>query len=777
MHQAPPLRADFALLHAERPIAVVEVKKSSRDVRRGVQQARRYAERLDVPLAYATNGQRLIEIDMRAQIEHEVQAFQSPEKAWTHYRNANELTSDLAVAFAETRYSRRVVDAAGNPKKLRYYQDVAVQRLIRGIASDKKRLLAVLATGAGKTNVAMQLVHVLWENRWPRGVDSTDSRPRVLYLADRDILVNQPMRDWFRPAFGEEPITRVTTSSPRSKHLYFALYQALDQVGDGTDRLFRQYDPEWFDLVIVDECHRGSAKENSAWREVLEHFSSAVQVGLTATPVSQGHADTYGYFGPPIVEYSLRQGIEDGFLAPFQVVRVHLDSDIDGIEITEGTLDAVTGELVPAGIYKLGRLERELVVPARTEEAANYLTDLMRRTDRLGKTIVFCVDQAHAARFREAMVNRNSDMMQTHNDWVVRITSDEGELGKVLLDRFQQPETAVPVVVTTSRLLSTGVDVPTVKNIVLFTAIKSMPQFKQTIGRGTRLDADNGKEFFTIIDFTGATRLFDDPTFDGPPIRRSVVNYGDPIPAEATEPAELDAAFDDDSPRSTVEQDAANDDATDVDDDEVPADVTDPDHIDAVRRRSTVYTVDGIDVRVASEGVYVVDRETGNLRLIRFEQWVRNRMLALELDRESLLAQWATVSGRKALREALEEELGIGIDGLVARLNRPDCDPIDLLIHLAWDEPLKTRRERANRLTRGERAFLSTYAAEARQVLAVLVDKYSANGPDDLDAKVLVLPPFRDMGTPAQLAARFGGVDQLREALDDLGQQLFKSTA
>jgi len=785
VRQASPLRADFALLHGERPIAVVEAKKSIRDHRRGVQQARRYAELLDAPLAYATNGHRMIEIDMRAQIEHEVHAYCTPEQAWAHYRGAKNLNSDLAVAFAQTPYSRKVVDGVGDPKLLRYYQDVTVQRLLRAIARGDRRLLAVLATGAGKTNVAMQLVHVLWENRWPRGLASNDSRPRVLYLADRDILIAQPMRDWFRPAFGDEPVVRVSSSSSRSKHLYFALYQAFDQASgqtaDDAGRLFQQYDPDWFDLVVVDECHRGSANEDSAWRSVLEHFSSAVQIGLTATPVARTHSDTYGYFGPPVFQYSLRQGIEDGFLAPFQVMRVHLDSDLDGVDIAEGTTDAITGELVPAGTYKSGRLENALIVPERTAAAAGYLTEFLRRTDRMSKTIVFCVDQDHAARFREAMVNLNSDLMQANGDWAVRITSDEGDLGKGLLDRFQRPENVVPVVVTTSRLLSTGVDVPTVANIVLFAPIRSMAQFKQTIGRGTRLDLENGKEFFTIIDITGATRLFDDPEFDGPPIRLTIVETGDPIPDDAVDPVEVEDVPDDAGPLvvASPEPDFVHEDGGEfpADDSDLDVDVTDPDQIANLRRRSAVYTVDGIDVRVASEGVYVIDPATGSLRLVRFEQWVRDRMRGLELRADSLLAQWATARGRRELREALHEELAIGLDDLARRLNKPDCDPIDLLIHIAWDEPLTTRRQRADRFTRDERAFLERYAPEARQVLAALVDKYSANGPDDLDTKVLDMTPFRDMGSPAELAARFGGVPELRAAVDELGRRIFAITA
>lgn len=773
VRRSAPLRADFALLHGERPVAVVEAKRTRRDVRVGVQQARRYADRLDVPLAYATNGRRIIEINMVAQTEREVTKFHEPTAVWDLYRGAHQLDNDLAVAFAETPYNRRVLDGVGNPKTLRYYQDVAVQRLLRGIARGDQRLLAVLATGAGKTNVAMQLVHVLWENRWPRGVGSDDSRPRVLYLADRDVLVTQPMRDWFRPAFGEEPVGRIRGAVSRSKHLYFALYQSLDQAGEDRDALFQEYDDDWFDLVIVDECHRGSASEDSAWRDVLHHFNKAVQVGLTATPVARSDADTYGYFGAPAVEYSLRQGIEDGFLAPFQVVRVHLDSDVDGVDVPVGTQDIVDGRPVPAGTWQPPQLDRELIVLGRARAAAEYVTEFLRRTDRMGKTIVFCEDQGHAFRVREELLKLNRDLMQMHRDWVVRITADEGDLGKALLERFQQPDEPSPVVVTTSQLLSTGVDVPTVKNIVLFRRIRSMPHFKQIIGRGTRLDPEHGKEYFTIIDFLGSTRLFEDSEFDGPPVRRTEVPPGEELPELDLNPIENsgDPTGPEDDVVAEPEAEFTHTDGGDTT--EGDDHVDDPHQIDDIERRSRPYTIDGIDVRVASEAVYVVDAGTGTLRRVRYEQWVRDRMRALDERPDSLLAQWATVRGRRVLRERLEEELAIGIDDFARRLNKPDCDPIDLLINLAWDQPLTTRRQRVERFNNQEWDFLRRFAPEARRVLAALVEKYAANGPDDLSAQVLVMPPFTHMGSPAQIARTFGGTETLHSAIDELGARVF----
>nr|WP_232778712.1 DEAD/DEAH box helicase family protein [Carbonactinospora thermoautotrophica] len=769
-----PLRADFALLHGEHPIAVVEAKHSLRDVRTGVQQAREYARRLDLAVAYATNGHQIVEIDMRNQTEREVAAFRSPQELWEHHRQATGLHSDLGVRFFTTPYSRAVPDARGNPKTVRYYQHVALQRLLARIAAGERRLLAVLATGSGKTMLAMQLVHILWENHWPRGATSLDDRPRVLYLADRDVLVSQPMRDWFQPVFGDGPVCRVQGEVQRSKHLYFALYQALDQPGE-RETLFRDYDPDWFDLIIVDECHRGSARASSQWRQVLDHFAPAVQLGLTATPRYEGDVDTYGYFGEPVYVYSLRQGIEDGFLAPFEVLRVRLDIDVDGLEVPPGTLDR-EGREIPAGTYGATQLDRRLVTPERTRQVARYLTEYLRRTDPMAKTIVFCVDQEHAGRMREELVNLNSDLMRAHGDWVVRITADEGDRGRRFLDDFQREDQPVPVVAVTSQLLSTGVDVPTAKNIVLFRNIESMVEFKQIIGRGSRLAPEYGKEYFTIIDILGSTRKFEDPQFDGPPIRVVQVDDPDAGPddeqtgqVEVTELDPDDTPGDEGEPASeTSAGDNAGSDGSDDQD-------VDPGEEDEIVRRSRKYYLDGVDVYVASEALYVINDENGRLRRVRYEQWVRDRVLSLETNPESLRAQWATIAGRRALRELLAETLAFQVDDLVTRLNKVDCDPIDLLIWLAWDGPLLSRRDRVAMFSRDQREFLDQFSPRARQILATLLDKYTAYGVEELSPRALRTPPLSEMGSVVELAKEFGGKDGLRRAIDELGQRLFRA--
>lgn len=772
------LRADFALMHGTHPIGVVEAKPALRSVHDGVQQARRYAARLDLPVAYATNGHRIIEIDTRAQTEREVDRFRTPDELWEHFRSGNGLHTDQATAFFTTPYSRNVPDATGAPKTMRYYQHIAVQKLLAGIAEDRDRLLAVLATGTGKTAVAAQLVHILWQNHWPRGAGHPyGERPRVLYLADRDVLITQPMRDWFQPIFGDTPMTRIKGRPETSRHLYFALYQALDH-GDDQAELFREFDRDWFDLVIVDECHRGSAAAQSSWRQVLDHFSSAVQIGLTATPVyaAERDVDTVGYFGDPVYTYSLRQGIEDGFLAPFEVLRVRLDRDIDGVHIPDGTLDRA-GEPVAEGTYELPQFERRLVLPERTQAIARYLTDFLRTRNttpgippELRKTIVFCVNQEHAADMRHALANLNADLLRRYGPtWVVRIVSDEGELGKTLLEDFQRADQRIPTVVTTSQLLTTGVDVPTTHVIVLARGIESMVAFKQIIGRGTRLARDFDKEYFTIVDFVGATGKFDDPEFDGPPIRV--------IPQEGT---------DDDPPEPPCDEPEIDDpDATEVREPEPPYEgqdgddpgvIDDPDADAGIRRTSDRQTVDGYDVYVTSEALYVLDTDGERLRRVRYEQWVRERMHSLHTDEDSLRAQWATAAGRRELRELLSETLAFDVGELGKRLNRPDCDPIDLLISMAWDVPLMSRRERAARFTRDQRAFLDPYSRQARQILTTLVDKYVAHGVRDLSTQALLTPPLSELGSPAELADAFGGVEPLHRAIDDLGRHLFQAS-
>jgi type I restriction enzyme, R subunit len=495
-----------------------------------------------------------------------------------------------------------------------------------------------------------------------------------------------------------------------------------------------------------------------------------------------GARPTYQYFGNPIYIYSLRQGIEDGFLAPFEVIRARLDRDIDGVEILAGVYDRAC-QLVPAGTYGPPQFERKLILPERTREVARYVSEFLRRSGETGKTIVFCQDQDHAARMREELVNLNSDLLQIYGDeWVVRITSNERDRER-LLDDFARENSQLPVVAVTSQPLSTGVDVPTARTIVLFRRIESMIEFKQIIGRGTRLSPEFGKEYFTVIDFTGATRKFEDPDFDGPPVRETEAqdsgdgepDVPDPLDLNGTE-GELEDDGSDVIEVADAEQDYEEQhsgefpEVSDVSD---TTPVADPDDFDAITRRSEKHTVDGYDVYVTSEQLFVMDVYNDRLRPVRYQQWVRDRVLALHRGPAGLLQQWATARGRKELRELLRDTLCFEIDELAARLRRPDCDPIDLLIYLGWEWPLHTRAERVAAFNATERDYLDSYSPRARQVLTTLLEKYTAHGVDDLSAGALQSPPLNELGSVVELAADFGGPRQMHAAIDALSQRLF----
>ena len=490
------------------PTAVVEAKREYRSAEDGLQQALRYAQQLDAPLAYATNGIDVVEHNLRTGAERRVADFAAPAVCWDEY--AQKLGLDAAGAsLVQQPLNRGRRNAAGEVITARYYQTVAINRVLAAIACGRQRVLLLMATGTGKTFTAMQIVAKL---RAFEAAVRPQRNYRVLYLADRDQLLSQPMRKDFVPAFGADLIHRVRGGMDASREIYFATYQALAAGGD-RESLFAAFRPDFFDLVVVDECHRGSADETSAWRAVLDHFTSAVQLGLTATPRSD-RVNSYEYFGNPVYRYSLRQGIEDGYLAPYRVRRIALSPDAEGWEPSPGQIDRM-GREVPEGIYGTRDFERVVSLLARTRLAAHHLSGTLRR-DPTARCMVFCVDTEHADEMRRALVVENPDLVAADPEWVVRIVGIEGERERLLED-FTDPDKSSPVVATTSRLLSTGVDVEDLKLVVLFRPIGSMVEFKQIIGRGTRLFPEKGKTSFEIIDYVGATALFEDPSFDGYP--------------------------------------------------------------------------------------------------------------------------------------------------------------------------------------------------------------------------------------------------------------------
>jgi type I restriction enzyme R subunit len=747
--RATALRADYVLEYAPGfPIAVVEAKREYAIPGRGMQQAKNYAQLLDLPFAYSTNGKGLVEDDRDTGHETaNLAGFPSPDELWRRYRAWKGIAEPAIADSLLLPFNRDLRNLDGSVKEPRYYQRVAINRSVEAILRGDKRLLLTLATGTGKTFVSMQIVWKLWKTGWRPG-----RNPRILYLADRNILVDQPIDREFQPAFGVgSPIWKLRGGEAKAgRELYFALYQQLADSGEDPNGMFREFAPDFFDLVIVDECHRGSARAESSWRAILEHFSPATQLGMTATPRRDETADSYDYFGDPLFMYSLAQGIDDGFLAPYRVRRVVLSPDAHGWRPDQGQLD-MFGKEIPDGLYTTREYERVVALLTRTDAAAKHLTDYLRRTDRFAKTIVFCVNQEHADDMRRALHNANADLARQHPNYVVRIVSDEHEIGRGHLSDFADTEKDFPVIATTSEMLTTGVDLPTVRNIVLFRPVGSMALFKQMIGRGTRLFPSEDKLSFDIIDYAGATALFNDPAFDGPPERidrEEIDDDGDVVDdvvVEAPEPLFADA----DDTDGTV----------------------DPDDLD--REPRAKFYVDTVEVWVTAEATYHLDPETHRLRLVEYRDVITETVRSLFPDPKALRSQWASQVGRLDVLDALERR-GIDATELLERTGFVDADPIDVLVHLAWNLPLATRVERVRRVRKEHADFFEQYQPAARVVLADLLEKYAEHGIGQLDdLGVLQVPPLSKLGSPAEIAHRFGSAEALRAAVTRLGELLY----
>ncbi len=733
-----PLRADYLLEAAPGfPVAVVEAKRLFKLPGDGLQQAKRYAQLLDLPLAYSTNGKGVVEHDFDTGRETKLDRFPEPAEMWRRYRAWKGIVDDEQADRLTLPFSRALRNPDGSVKEPRYYQRVAIERALERLLVGEKRLLLTLATGTGKTFTALQIVWKLWSGDWPGG-----RKPRVLYLADRNMLIDQPIQREFLPVFGDA-IWKLRGEAKHGREIYFALYQAL---ADSVDVLgiFREYPRDYFDLIVVDECHRGSARDDSSWRAILDHFEPAAQLGMTATPLRTDNVDTYRYFGAPLYEYSLAQGIEDGFLAPYRVRRVVLSADAYGWSPDPGQLD-LFGKDIPAGLYETPQFERIVSLLSRTELAARHLTEYLKRTDRMAKTIVFCVDSEHADQMRHALHRANEDLTRRYPNYAVRIVAAEGDVGAEHFGDFADVESTTPVIATTAKLLSTGVDMPTVKNIVLFKPIGSMVEFKQIIGRGTRLYPDDDKLSFEIIDYSGATSLFEDPAFDGPPevvVYEEIDGSGDVV--ETTEVAEPEPSYE-------------------------PGEI-EPEELED--RREKRYVEDA-DVWVVAEGYFVPNAETGKLELVEYSDYVRREVRRLYPSPADLRSRWRTREGRDRVLDELGAR-GIAFDELAERCAMPDADPVDLLLHVAWNGPARTRRERAGRLRREQEAFFATFGPEARAVLDALLDKYADHGIGELDdLHVLEVPPLPEYGSPVEIAARFGGSAALRGAVEKLKELLY----
>ena len=742
-------RADYLLYYRrDMPLAVVEAKEVGLPAETGVQQAREYAEMLGLKFAYATNGHRIIEIDYVAGTEREVDRYASPHELWQR------LTQSTPMAESATAHLLEPFNLISGQVP-RYYQRIAIQRVIEAILLGQTRILATLATGTGKTCVAFQVCWKLWNSRWNRTGEYR--RPKILFLADRNILVDDPMAKMFAP-FGDARHKIAGGDVSQSRDMYFGIYQALST---STEDVFRKYRPDFFDLIIIDECHRGSSRDESSWRAVLDYFEPAVKFGMTATPLREDSRDSYEYFGNPVYIYSLRQGIEDGFLAPYRVHRVITTVDAAGWRPSRDELDRF-GREVPDDEYQTKDFERVVALRARTRAMARHLTDFLRGTDRFAKTLIFCVDQEHAAEMRQELVNLNSDLVKQYPDYVCRVTANEGTIGLTHLSHFQDVDKPVPVILTTSQLLTTGVDAEMVKNVVLGRVVGSKSEFKQIVGRGTRLKVDYGKEYFNIIDFTGtATRHFADPDFDGDPARLEEVTVDEAGEVVETTIVEVPGVAE---PEAEY---VAQPEPVEPGEAEI---LTDP------PTEPRKYYIDGGEVEIIGHLVYDLDTDGKKLQVVRYTEYSGRAVRSMYPTRDALQSAWADPDTRADLLRELTER-GISFDELAASSEQPDADPFDLLCHLAWNAPLLTRRQRAERARKATRDLFTQYGETAREVLSLLLEKYVERGIIQFSAlsDLMKVQPFDRFGSPSEIATRhFGGVKGLREAVSRLQTAIYQ---
>ena len=717
IYRRPQKRADYLLRYTrDFPIAVIEAKAEYKTPGAGLQQAKEYAEILGLKFAYATNGHGIIEFDYLTGRESELSHFPTPDKLWARLCASQGLDGGTGARLL----------APFNllsGKTPRYYQEIAINRAVQAILQGKRRILLTMATGSGKTDVAFQICWKLWSMRWNR--TGEHRRPKILYLADRNVLIDDPKDKIFAP-FGEARHKIENGEAVKSREMYFAIYQAIAK-DERRPGLYREYNPDFFDLIIVDECHRGSARDESNWREILEYFDPAYQLDMTATPLREDNRDTYRYFGNPIYTYSLRQGIDDGFLAPYRVHRVITDVDAAGWRPSSGQLDRY-GKEIPDREYHTEDFERTISLRARTEAIARHLTDYLKATDRFAKTIVFCVDQEHAEEMRRAH-----------------------------LSRFQELETATPVILTTSQLLSTGVDVQTCKNIALARVVGSIVEFKQIIGRGSRVRDDYGKYFFTIMDYTGsATSHFADPEFDGEPtlITEQEMDEAGRVKSEKI--------IEPEKPGEVQYEVGGRDDS------KLP-------EIAESEFHPRKYYVDGGQVEISAHMVYELDADGKQLRVVKYTDYTADKMRKLYPHAATLRIHWADPEERSRIIERLAER-GINFDDLAQVTKQSEADPLDLLCHVAYNSPLRTRRERADYLRNNRKDFFTQYADDARSILNELLEKYAEHGVAQFTIPdVLKLEPISRHGNVMEIASYFGGPAKLREAVNQLQTLLYSA--
>ncbi|HHX62002.1 MAG TPA: DEAD/DEAH box helicase family protein [Epulopiscium sp.] len=712
-------RADYILNYrSNMPLAIIEAKKNTKSMGDGMQQGLEYGNILDIPFVYSSNGDGFIEHNRLTGKERELRLdeFPNPQTLWLRYK----MGKGIEIEQEETVIEDYFFDTSG--KTPRYYQRVAINRTVEAIAKGQNRILLVMATGTGKTYTAFQIIYRLWKSK---------TKKRILFLADRNILIDQTMSNDFKH-FDDKMIKVNRQNISKAHEIYLALYQSMTGTEDWQN-IYKEFSPDFFDLIIIDECHRGSARDNSAWRRVLEYFNTATQIGLTATPKETEDVSTTNYFGEPTYTYSLKQGIDDGFLAPYKVVRISLDKDLEGYRPIKGKLDKY-GNLIEDRIYNVSDYDRNLILEKRTEIVAKKVTEFLKKTNRFDKVIIFCVDIPHAERMRQALVNENSDLVKENNKYIMRITGDNDE-GKAQLDNFIDPASKYPTIVTTSKLMTTGVDAQTCKVIVLDSNINSMTEFKQIIGRGTRIKEEYGKQYFTIMDFKGATRHFADPDFDGEPEIIYEPEPGDDI-VPPDEPDGFGGGDDepDDEPNGKIK-----------------------------------YVVDDVPVKVINERVEYYDGD-GRLVTESLKDYTTKNIKREYANLNEFINRWNSEEKKTVILEELKDR-GVFLEAIKKEVGNK-LDDFDLILHLAFDQKPLTRKERAENVKK--RNYFGKYSDVAKEVLAALLDKYMNEGISELESmQILKLDPFTDIGTPAKIIKSIGGRDKYLQMVRELETEIY----
>lgn len=742
-------RADYILYYKPNiPIAIIEAKQNKFSVGHGIQQALTYAELLDIPCVFSSNGDGFVFHDRSGLSAHlvselDISEFPSPEKLWEHYKKYKGITSEESEKVISQDY---YLDASG--RRPRYYQQIAINRTVEAIAEGQNRVLLVMATGTGKTYTAFQIIHRLWKS---------GTKKRILFLADRNALIDQTRRGDFKH-FKDKMTVVKNRKIDKSYEVYLALYQGLSG-SDEDANAYKQFSPDFFDLIVIDECHRGSANEESSWREILNYFQKATHVGLTATPKETKDVSNIDYFGEPVYTYSLKQGIDDGFLAPYRVVRVNLNIDIEGYRPEQGKKDKF-GKIVEDRIYNRKDFDRNLVIEERTQIVAAKLTEFLKGFDRFAKTIVFCADIDHAERMHRALSNLNADLVAENHKYVMQITGDN-EDGKRELDNFINPEEKYPVIATTSELMTTGVDAQTCQVIVLDAEIKSMTKFKQIVGRGTRINEEFGKMYFTILDFRNVTDLFADKDFDGDPIRIK------PVTQETDLTSIVDEEEKDNSP--IIDQESG----IEINIQKPVIRYPESSNTGVISESREKLYVNGVDVSV------LVSREmyfdiNGKPITTSLKDHTKEIIKGQFGSLDEFLLKWNSSEKKELLIKELESQ-GVLVEALRDAVNR-EVDLFDLICHVAFDQPPLTRKERANNVKK--RNYFTKYGEQARKVLEALIDKYADEGITNIESMdILKVKPLDEFGGPLEIINQFGGKAKYMEAIKELEYELYNIVA